>query len=71
MGIYNVSSICIGSVLLRKKIDTQSDLSESMERPMGRYANHSNDLDNFFLFSPPDYSLVGDFVCFNCFRIVT
>lgn len=43
---------------MRKKIDTQKEQPSGEVEQAGRYA-HNNDADSFFLFSPPDFSLVG------------
>ena len=48
----------IGSIFLRKKIDTQKKHHEEEDVPLGRYGGNDPS-DNFFLFSPPEFSLVG------------
>ena len=53
---YCVNSL--GSIFLRKKIDTQKKHHEEEDVPLGRYGGNDSS-DNFFLFSPPDFSLVG------------
>ena len=48
----------IGSIFLRKKIDTQKKHHEEEDVPLGRYGGNDPS-DNFFLFSPPEFSRVG------------
>lgn len=52
------SLLRIGSIFMRKKIDTQKEQPSGEVEQAGRYARN-NDADSFFLFSPPDFSLVG------------
>ena len=47
----------IGSIFLRKKIDTQKKQTGEESASLGRYGDNDA-TDNFYLFSPPDFSLV-------------
>lgn len=58
MGIYYCRLLRVGSIFMRKKIDTQKEQPIEEVEQSGRYAR-STDADSFFLFSPPDFSLVG------------
>lgn len=49
----------LGSIFLRKKIDTQKEVSHESSNSCGRYGDNYGD-DNFFIFSPPDFTLVSD-----------
>lgn len=58
--LYCIQFLKIGSIFLRKKIETQKEQSSDSVFMGGRYDQQRGD-DNFFLFSPPDFSLVGIF----------
>ena len=53
---------------MRKKIDTQRDQPHEEVDQGGRFGGN-NGGDNFFLFSPPDFSLVNAFVGTLVFRM--
>ena len=57
MGIILVIRLSLGSVLLRKKINTQKEQPQEEVKQYGRYAK-KEDSCNFFMFSPPEFSLV-------------
>ena len=56
----NALLLVIGSIFLRKKIDTQKEVSSESMSVTGQNGGSYPD-DNFFLFSPPEFSLVGHY----------
>lgn len=48
----------IGAIFLRRKIETQRENHSEEPSLSGRYGRDDEN-DNFFLFSPPEFSLVG------------
>ena len=63
---YRFLLLFLGSIFLRKKIDTQKEVSHETSNSCGRHGEDYAD-DNFYLFSPPDFTLVGDVIFrWNC-----
>ena len=69
MGMSTVPNLSLGSVLLRKKIDTQKEQPQEEVKQYGRYAK-KEDSCNFFMFSPPEFSLVFIKLPYSFFRMI-